>query len=179
MSSSPEELNSNDDVRPDDLFGRILTALANVFALFGGTVLLVIVAINFVSILGRFLFSKPLVGDFELVEMGCAVAISSFLPLCQLRGGNIIVDFVTSGLSHRTRQVMDGIGALIFALVAAFFAWRMIYGMQDMYRYNEETMLLQLPVWIPFIPVIMSFFLLALCCLYCSAQALGPATRRV
>lgn len=154
------------EIRPRGPFGRILFALATGFAVFGGLVLIVIVGINFVSILGRYFFSSPLVGDFELVKMACAVAVSSFLPFCQLKQGNVIVDFVTAGLNSRTQRMLDGLSAVIFGLVAGFFTWRMIYGARDMYAYQEETMLLQLPVWIPFIPVVASFFLLSACCFY-------------
>ena len=35
-----------------------------------------------------------------------------------------------------------------------------------MIKYNEQTMLLKLPVWIAFIPGIFSFFLLTLVCFY-------------
>lgn len=125
-----------------------------------------IVSISFLSIVGRVLFSSPLLGDFELVEMGCAVAISSFLPLCHLRNGNVIVDFVTAGLRPRAIAALDGLGALAFALVAGVFTWRMIFGAQDMFENNEETMLLQAPVWVPFLPVTLSFGLLSVCCLY-------------
>ena len=56
--------------------------------------------------------------------------------------------------------------SIFYGLVSCFFTWRMVYGAQDMYKYSEETMLLQFPIWIPFIPVIFSFGLLSLCCLY-------------
>jgi TRAP-type C4-dicarboxylate transport system permease small subunit len=137
-----------------------------ILALFGGVTLLVIVTISFSSILGRFLFSSPLLGDFELVEMGCAVAIASFLPLCQMEKGNVIVDFVTAGVSPFVKSMLDAASGILFGIVAGFFTWRMIFGAQDMYRYNEETMLLQLPVWIPFLPFIFSFFVLTICCFY-------------
>jgi hypothetical protein len=42
----------------------------------------------------------------------------------------------------------------------------MLLGANDMYVYQEETMLLAFPIWIPFIPVILSFFLLTVCCFY-------------
>ena len=35
-----------------------------------------------------------------------------------------------------------------------------------MIKYNEQTMLLKLPVWIAFIPGIFSFFLLTLVCFH-------------
>ena len=53
----------------------------------------------------------------------------------------------------------------------------MLYGAQDMYRYNEETMLLQAPVWIPFLPVILSFLLLSVCCFYTFVMKLRTSVR--
>jgi len=178
MSSKAEITGLDDHIRPDDMFGRILLSLANVLAVFGGLVLLTIVSINFVSIIGRVLFSSPLLGDFELVEMGCAVAISSFLPLCHMSNGNVIVDFLTANLGDRAISALDAISSLAFAGVAGFFTWRMLYGAQDMYNYQEETMLLQFPVWIPFLPVVFSFFLLFVCCLYTFVMKAAFSIRR-
>ena len=112
------------------------------------------------------MFSSPILGDFELVEIACAVAIGSFLPLCHLKNGNVIVDFITAKLSKNKINLLDSISSLIFAVVALFFSSRMILGARDMYIYQEETMLLAFPIWLPFLPVIASFFLLTICCLY-------------
>ena len=80
-------------IRPDDKFGRFLLYLSTLLSIVGGCVLILIVIINVFSIIGRVLFSSPLLGDFELVEMGCAIAIFSFLPICHFKNGNVIVDF--------------------------------------------------------------------------------------
>ena len=151
---------------PKNKFGRALFTISTLLAIFGGIVLLLIVFINVFSIVGRVLFSSPLMGDFELVEMGCAIAIFSFLPLCHLSKGNVIVDFFTLGLNKRVHQILDGASSFLYAVVALFFAWRMVYGAEDMLRYNEQTMLLKLPVWIAFIPGIFSFLLLFISCFY-------------
>ena len=161
--------------RPDDFFGCFLDCIAVCLAVFGGLILIAIVSVNSFSILGRFLFSSPLVGDFELVEMGCAVSVAAFLPLCFMRKGNVIVDFVTAGLPSWMTGFLDTLGSLVFSLVAGFFAWRMYFGAKDMMNYNEETMLLQIPVWIPFLPIVFSFFVLSVCCFYvagCDARKL-------
>ena len=107
-----------------------------------------------------------LVGDFELVEIGSAIAISSFLPLCHLKKGNVIVDFITAKLNFKKIAFLDCISSVIYGLIALFFTWRMFFGAKDMYNYQEETMLLQFPIWIPFLPVTFSFGLLSVCCLY-------------
>ena len=153
-------------IRPNNKFGRILHLISKSFAIFGGFILLSAALISIFSIFGRVVFSSPILGDFELVEIACAVAIGSFLPLCHLRDGNVIVDFITAKLSKNKIQLLDSISSFVFGIIAFFFSSRMILGAKDMYVYQEETMLLAFPIWLPFLPVIASFFLLSICCFY-------------
>ena len=48
------------------------------------------------SVLRRWLFSTPIPGDFELAQIGTAVAVFAFLPYCQVVRGNIVVDTFTA-----------------------------------------------------------------------------------
>ena len=161
-----EEKSITIKIRPNNKFGRILNLTCRFFAIFGGFTLLTAALISIFSIFGRVVFSSPILGDFELVEIACAVAIGSFMPLCHLRSGNVIVDFITAKLSKNKINLLDSLSSLIFGLVALFFSIRMILGAKDMYIYQEETMLLAFPIWLPFLPVIASFFLLTICCFY-------------
>ena len=165
MSSSNNPIDELTE-RPNDKFGRFLYDLAYISAILGGIILVIVILINFISILSRIVFLNPLVGDFELVEIGSAIAISSFLPLCHLKKGNVIVDFITAKLNFKKIAFLDCISSVIYGLIALFFTWRMFFGARDMYNYQEETMLLQFPIWIPFLPVTFSFGLLSVCCLY-------------
>ena len=165
MSSSNNAIDELTE-RPNDKFGRFLYDLAYILAILGGIILVIVILINFISILSRIIFLNPLVGDFELVEIGSAIAISSFLPLCHLKKGNVIVDFITAKLNFKKIAFLDCISSVIYGLIALFFTWRMFFGARDMYNYQEETMLLQFPIWIPFLPVSFSFGLLSVCCLY-------------
>ena len=81
-------------------FDKVLLRVANALAFCGGTILLLVVFVNVISITGRLIFGEPLVGDFELIEIACAVAIFLFLPLCQLKNGNIVVEAFTLRLSN-------------------------------------------------------------------------------
>lgn len=143
---------------------KVILLIANFLSFTGGVVLLIMVLINISSIFGRVVFGTPLVGDFELIEVGCAVSIFMFLPICKLKNGNIIVDTFTLKLSKKKLMLMDLIGDTIFGLIAIFFSYRMIYGLLDMIRYKEETMLLEIPMWIPFGPAIFSLFFLSVIC---------------
>ncbi|MEK9725330.1 MAG: hypothetical protein VW405_17875, partial [Rhodospirillaceae bacterium] len=71
--------------RPIGLAHRLIAG----WALLGGLVLLAVVLINAYSIVTAALINKPFPGDFELTEMGVAVASFCFLPYCQLTGANV------------------------------------------------------------------------------------------
>ena len=155
-----------------DLLGRILGVLASSVAVFGGIVLTFLVLITIVSIIGRAALSQPIPGDFELVEIGCAIAVFAFLPYCQLVNGNVIVDFVTANASPATRSLLDAVGNLCYTVIAALLTWRLSLGGIDLKNYNESTMVLQVPVWWGFIPGVLCTGLLTLVCAYTAVRSL-------
>ena len=62
------------------------------------------------------LFGKPLLGDTEIVELLIGIAIACFMPYCQMRGANVIVDFFTMKASDRTKAGLDAFMTLVFAM---------------------------------------------------------------
>lgn len=151
--------------RPDPL-GRALARLCGALAVLGGLVLVVLIVMSCLSIAGRVLFSAPIPGDFELIEIGCAVAVFAFLPYCQMTGGNVVVDFFTARAPVRARAAMDLAGNLIFTAIAALLTWRAVLGGRDLYRYDETTMVLAVPVWWGFVPAVLCSAVLTVVCAY-------------
>lgn len=151
---------------PTDRVGRLLFAVAQAFALAGGLVVVALTLMSLVSIAGRSLFSRPLPGDYELIQVGCAVAVAAFLPLCQLRGGHVIVDFFTANARPAARAVLDALGALLLAACAGLIAWRMTHGAIGLAQANDQTTILALPTAWPVALMVPSFALFALCGLY-------------
>lgn len=122
-----------------------------------------------VSIAGR-MIGRPIQGDFELAQLGCAVAIAFCLPYCQLQRGHIIVDFFTTRASERTRRRLDALGALLLALVMALVAWRTGAGALALKANRETSMIMGLPLWYAYALMTPAFALAAL-------TALGTAWR--
>lgn len=120
---------------------------ANVLAILGGIVLAAIALVTTGSVLSRWLLGRPLTGDTEIVGYGTAVVLACFLPLCQWRGANVIVDFFTARAPAALRGKLDRAGALLLALMLGLLAWRTGAGALDQQRYGAETMLLQWPLW--------------------------------
>ena len=109
---------------PQDALGRFLLGWSQLSALCGVALLLGICLLSTWSVLGRALFDSPVMGDVEIVQIICSLAIASFLPYAQMKNAHVIVDFFTHGASARTRAVLDVLAALVLAVVATWLAWR-------------------------------------------------------
>jgi TRAP-type C4-dicarboxylate transport system permease small subunit len=146
--------------------GRALYRAATGAALLGGGVLFALTLLTVISVAGRTVLSAPVPGDFELVELGMAVAIFAFLPYCQIVRGNVIVDLVTSRAPARTRALLDAVGNLLFTAIAALLTWRVALGGIEIRSYHETTMVLQVPVWWGYVPAVLSLAFLTVVCAY-------------
>lgn len=143
----------------------VLLHATSALAVFGGLLLVAGALLTVVSVTGRYLFSAPIHGNVEMVELSAAAAVASFLPYCQMKRGHVIVDFFTLWAPERLKALLDTLGALLFALCAGILTWRLSLGGQDMFRYNDQTMVLGIPTWYAFAVMVPSFLLLTLACL--------------
>lgn len=139
----------------------MIAALSRLLALAGGAIFAAITLMSAFSICGR-LVGRPIQGDFELAQLGCAVAIAFCLPYCQLQRGHIIVDFFTTRTSERTRRGLDALGALLLALVMALVAWRTGVGALALKASRETSMIMGLPIWYAYALMTPAFVLAAL-----------------
>ena len=139
------------DHAPSSGVDRLLQRLCDASATIGGMVLVAIACVTVVSVIGRAFFSHPILGDVELVQLGCAVVVASFLPYTQFRRANIIVDFFTTGTSEKTQSRLDALGTLLYTLVLGLVAWRVAVGGVDIKASRETSMLMALPLWIPYL----------------------------
>ena len=76
----------------------VVSRVSDRLALAGGVLLLALAVLVTVSVIARWLTSRGIPGDFELMQIGLALAVFAFMPLCQLRGGNLFVDTFTTRL---------------------------------------------------------------------------------
>ena len=155
---------------PTDRLGRSLYAVTKAFALAGGLVLIAMTVMSLVSVVGRATFAKPLPGDYELIQLGCAIAVSAFLPFCQMRGGHVLVDFFTANSHPAVRAALDTLGALLVGIAAAVFTWRLTAGAIELRLANDQTTILELPTWYAVALMVPSFALFAAAGFYTAWQ---------
>jgi TRAP-type C4-dicarboxylate transport system permease small subunit len=101
------------------------------------------------DILLRFL-RRPIPGTYEMVGFLGSLGVSFALAHTSLERGHIAVDFLVQRLSEPLQRLVDGINALVCAVLFGLAAWHSLrYGM-DLKAAGEVSMTLQLPVY-PFV----------------------------
>ncbi len=129
---------------------KLLRRLCDINAAIGVLILVGMALTTVLSVFGRSLFSHPILGDVELVQLGNAVVVASFLPYTQFHRANIIVDFFTTGAREATQRRMDAFGTLLYTTVMVLVAWRVGAGGVAIHEAQETSMLMNLPLWIPY-----------------------------
>jgi len=138
---------------------KILQSLAKLSAILAGVLLTGITLMTCISLIGRNTVGITLVGDFELTGIATGAAIALFMPWCQLKRGNIIVDFFTARAHAVVNDRFDRLGAFLLALVFALLSWRTTLGGINAYATHSSSMMMGLPEWIVYAAMVPPFVL--------------------
>lgn len=148
-------------------------SLSRALALLGGIILLALILMTCISITGRHLNAfmhgafmqsyapdlanfllraglRPVLGDFELTELGMGFAIFCFMPLCQITVGHARVDIFTSFLPDQIQRWLALGIEILFSATLILIAWRLSVGMTRRMATGQTTFLLEIPYWIPY-----------------------------
>ena len=140
----------------------LLETLAKLCAVVAGVLLTAITLMTCASLIGRNTTGWTIVGDFELSGSAAGAAIALFMPWCQLRRGNIMVDFFTARASAATQARLDRLGALLLALAMALMTWRTAVGGLNAWQSKSGSMMLGFPEWVVYCGMVPALLLTAL-----------------
>lgn len=170
----------------DPRVGRMIDVASQGFALAGGVVLAGMACVTVVSIIGRALSGLGLVpvrGDFELVQIGCALAVFWSLPLAQIRRAHVTVDILSERMGARVHALLGLLGNAALAVCAVVVAvqlarafgerfphggpgFRAALGLGPPPFFAETTYELQIAVWIPYGLAVIGAVWLVVVCVY-------------
>ncbi len=145
---------------------KLLENLAKFCAVLAGVLLTFITLMTCISIVGRETIGKTISGDFELSGVAAGAAIALFMPWCQFKRGNIMVDFFTAKASETTQNNLERFGAFLLAAVMALVTWRTVLGGLNAYSSNSGTMLLGFPEYAVYCAMVPPLALTALIALH-------------
>ena len=175
---------------------RVLFWLAKGCAIVGGLVLSALIVMVCLSIMGKItadlahamvefapalsgsilaLGIGPVRGDFELVELGMAVTICLFLPLCQMTAGHARVDLFTQNMPVTVLRVLQALVDVLVAAVLVVIVWKLFEGLEAKHRAGTRTTLLQIPLWWAYLIGLSGLGLTALGSLYTATVRIAEA----
>ena len=143
----------------------LLYRVAEWFAAAGGLALFAALLVTVASVVSNDLVGRPILGDTEIVEMLMGIAVAAFMPWCQVRGANVIVDFFTMKFPKRVNDAIDAFAYLVFAVIVAVLTWRLVEGTFTQYERERVSMFLKLPQWWGYALASVSAVLWVLVCL--------------
>lgn len=152
---------------------NLLEKLAKLCAVLAGVLLTGITLMTCISLIGRNTTGWTIVGDFELSGSAAGAAIALFMPWCQLRRGNIMVDFFTAKASPQTQDRLDRLGALLLGLVMALLAWRTTVGGLSAWKSQSGSMMLGFPEWVVYVGIVPPLALTAVIALTQAVRGFG------
>ena len=155
---------------------KLLEGAARLCAVLAGVLLIAITLITCVSLIGRNTTGWSIVGAFELTGFAAGAAIALFMPWCQVRRGNIIVDFFTVKASPATQAELDRFGALLLALVMGLMTWRTAIGGLNAWKSQAGSMMMGFPEWIVYTGMVPPLALTALIALVQAIRGFDAGT---
>lgn len=159
-------------------WGQKLFKVTKAISIAGGGVFVLLVIMSIISITGRKLFSSPIPGDVELLEVCSAFAAASFFAYCHLNGGDVKVDFFTAHASKSTTHLLDAFGSSLVALFGGLITWRATAAALSIKASGETTMILGVPLWWGQMLMIPGFVLLCAAGLYMCAWHLSMCRQK-
>ncbi len=133
---------------------KLLEQLAKLCAILAGVLMIVITVMTCVSLIGRNTTGWSIVGAFELSGFAAGAAIALFMPWCQIKRNNIIVDFFTNRAPQSVQDALDRVGAFTVALAMGLLAWRTAIGGINAWNSGAGSMMMGLPEWTVYVGMV-------------------------
>ncbi|GJH42459.1 TRAP transporter small permease [Pasteurella canis] len=165
MSESTQAIVIPNKVR-NNVIGMGLFHVSKAMAILGGLLFIALIIMSCYSLVDRKLGNGGVLGDIEIMQMGCAVAASLFLPFCTIMSEHLKVDFFTAKFPLVLRNKMDALADLLLCLVSFLLVWRIWLQSETLQEYEEVTALLSFPTWMPNVAIMLGFIVMGCCAFY-------------
>ena len=130
-----------------------------VLGIAASALLFAMMCLTFVDVVGRYLFSAPIRGGFEITELTLLVLIFAGLPLVSHGDEHVTMDFIDRMLPPRAVNVLVRVVHALVAAMFFFLTWQMLIKAARISAYGDTTDVLRITVG-PFV-----YFMAAMICL--------------
>lgn len=125
---------------------NLINKIALAAAFVSGVAFVLIMALMFADVIGRYVFSSPLPFAVELIQLWMGLAITFGLAITTWHRGHIRVDLVLHSSPRPVRLVLDWLADLTSLVFFALVAWKLFEKAGQTLGDGIFTQILELPV---------------------------------
>jgi len=125
---------------------RLETVLQRVLGALAAVILFAMMMLTAVDVIGRYLFSRPVNGGFEVTEILLAALIYCGLPLVSARREHIVIDTFDPFFSPRFKRALDVIAEILCTIAFGGTAVLIFQRAERIASYGDTTSVLKLPL---------------------------------
>lgn len=142
-------MNLDNDSDTKTTLGWFQSKVARPLSFIATIVMFSMMALTFFDVAGRYLFSSPVVGAFEMTEVMLAAVIFLGLPLVTSEQSHVTVDIIDTLVSSAFLKRLKQFACVVCALSFSVFAWMLWKHVMKTYKYGDTTAVLHIPyVWL-------------------------------
>ena len=127
-------------------YKKVMTIIAEVLNVIAIISLIFMMCMVISDIVMRNVFSKPIVGATEMVQMSMVCLVPAFVSAL-IGGQHVSVGIFVDNMSRKAQLLFDTIGHLLGAGVCGLIAYQTFKNMQFAIKFNESYSMLKLPKW--------------------------------
>jgi TRAP-type C4-dicarboxylate transport system permease small subunit len=132
---------------------RILKPINSVASSAGMGCLAAMMFLTAADVLLRYLFNKPIMGSYELIQYMMVITITVGLACCGLGKGHVTLDALTSRLPRRTRAIIDSIVGLLSLIIVLLITRQTCIYITTLQKSQLTSTVLLIPVY-PFVAIV-------------------------
>jgi len=129
------------------LFEKSVTGFSNAFNIVASASLVGMMLLTCADVVMRYVFSRPIIGTYDLVSLMGAVLASFAMPYTMLKKGHVAVEILIQRLSKGTQLIIETFTHLIGISLFLVLVWQAIVLSRDMKAAGEVTPTLLLPFY--------------------------------
>ena len=127
-------------------FEQRSTAISRSIAVVGLIGLIAVTLLTIVDVLLRWLFSAPIDGLNEVLNLLYAVVLASFFPTALIEKTHLSITFLGDWLGPKISHVLNTFGSLMTFLFFVVVGWQFIILSAEFFETKETTWVLAWPV---------------------------------
>lgn len=119
----------------------------SMFNIVASASLVVMMLLTCADVFMRYVFSKPIIGTYDLVSLMGAILVSFAMPYTMLKKGHVAVEILILHLSRGKRLIIETFTHLVGISLFVVLIWQAILVARDMKAVGEVTPTLHFPFY--------------------------------